>query len=88
MRLRPHGKAIVCADIKSPETIVAECKDLTYKAISDIVLHNNFGEEVFLLYKELRNDMHFNNVCKFLEKLDDLYCDYTVKKECQKFINE
>ena len=80
MKLKRKSNLLLNADFIQPEVIVAECsEDLSRDEVAKIVWNNNFGEDVYTLYKLFRDDMHIVNVVQFLEKLEKLYVE--VEKE-------
>lgn len=77
MNFRLKDRTLLNGDIISPEIPYAEFSpEITETAIHEMVSAMNSGHEMLMLYKELRNNMHILNVCRFLERMDVVYAKY------------
>jgi len=76
MTLKRKGNSAINADIISPEIEVASFSGLSHSTIDEIVLNHNYGRDMLMLYKRVRDNMHIKNIMEFLEEADKLFKVY------------
>jgi hypothetical protein len=82
-KIKRNGNQILDANFSDETPLeIAEFSDnLTKDAKNKFVTNHNFGIEILEVYQRHRNDMHIGNICKMLEKLENVYEEYFFETE-------
>jgi len=78
LNFKIKNRKLLNADIISPEIEYAEFSDeLTPGTAERLVNSMNQGDEMMMIYKQMRDDMHIANVLNMLERMEHIYAIWT-----------
>ena len=88
MNFKLKDRTLLNADIISPDMPYAEFDpDLARNVPKNIVNSLNNGNEMLMIYKQFRDDLHIVNVVEMLKQMEEIYRAYD-RTEFEKRINK